>query len=242
MKVLLTRPEGRNQLMEEALSFRNVSYLTMPLLQVTPTSNLKSTQVSSTLAHADIIIFISTNAVKFASDAIKARWPKSAKYYAVGEATYLALQALDISAEKAPDDCQQTEGLLSLPSLKSVNDKNIVIVRGVGGREDLAIELTKRKANLAYWEVYQRGCPELDMSNICQQWQSFGIDTIIITSGEILDNLVKTVPNELFAWLQTCHIIVPSSRVYDKATAYGLITVTNAKAANTNAMLTALSL
>ncbi len=242
MKVLLTRPQGRNQLMEEALSNRNVSYLTTPLLQVQPTSNLQSKQIRCTLSQADIIIFISTNAVKFASDTLTEKWPQSAQYYAVGEATYLALQALGIIANKAPDDCQQTEGLLSLPALNNVSDKNIVIVRGVGGREDLAIELTKRNANLAYWEVYQRGCPELDMSNICQQWQSFGIDTIIITSGEILDNLVKTVPNELFAWLQTCHIIVPSSRVYDKATAYGLMTVTNAKAANTNAMLTALSL
>ncbi|MCL1050176.1 uroporphyrinogen-III synthase [Shewanella abyssi] len=242
MKVLLTRPAGRNQLMEEALSFRNVSYLTTPLLQVKPTSNLDTQQIDSALQQTDIFIFISTNAVKFASTAIADKWPSSAQYFAVGEATYLALKALGIHAEKAPDDCQQTEGLLSLSALKHVNNKSIIIVRGVGGREDLALELIRRQANLGYWEIYQRGCPELDISNINQQWQTFGIDTIIITSGEILDNLIKTVPNELFAWLQTCHIIVPSSRVYEKAIAYGLLTVTNAKAANTNAMLTALSL
>lgn len=242
MKVLLTRPQGRNQLMEEALSLRNVSYLTTPLLHVKPTSNLNCQQIDSLLHHADIVIFISTNAVKFASITIADKWPSSAQYFAVGEATYLALKALGIHAEKAPDNCQQTEGLLSLATLKHVEDKHIVIVRGVGGREDLALELCQRKAYLSYWEVYQRGCPELDISNICLQWKTVGIDTIIITSGEILDNLVKTVPNELFAWLQTCHIIVPSSRVYDKAIAYGLSTITNAKAANTNAMLTALSL
>ena len=241
MKVLLTRPQGRNQLMEEALSARGVSYLSTPLLQVAPAANLDTDQVKNSLAQADIIIFISTNAVKFASAAIVEQWPTSARYFAVGEATHLALQALGITSEKAPDDCQQTEGLLSLTSLQQVQAKQIVIVRGVGGREDLANELTRRQAKLTYWEVYQRTCPALDNQNVCQQWRTFGIDTIIITSGEILDNLIKTVPNELFAWLQTCHIIVPSSREYEKACAYGLLTVTNAKAANTNAMLKALS-
>ncbi|WOT04876.1 uroporphyrinogen-III synthase [Shewanella youngdeokensis] len=242
MKVLLTRPAGRNQLMEEALSVRNVAYLTTPLLHVSPTSNLNSLQIDSTLHQADIIIFISTNAVQFATAMINDQWPTTAQYFAVGNATYNALTALGITAEKAPEDCQQTEGLLSLPLLANVANKNIVIVRGVGGREDLAIELSQRKANLNYWEVYQRGCPAIAPSIIEQQWQTFGIDTIIITSGEILDNLVKTVPNELFAWLQSCHIIVPSSRVYKNAVAYGLKTVTNAKAANTTAMLAALSL
>ncbi|MCL1148190.1 uroporphyrinogen-III synthase [Shewanella marinintestina] len=240
MKVLLTRPEGRNQLMIEALTQRNVSYFVTPLLNVQPTSNLDAARINSTLKQADIVIFISTNAVTFSSQAINHQWPQSAHYLAVGNATYAALKQIGIEAEKAPDDCQQTEGLLTLDSLSNIDGKHIVIVRGQGGREDLATELSLRGAQMNYWEAYKRGCPPLDTSQICQQWQSFGINTIIITSGEILDNLVKTVPKELFAWLQTCHIIVPSSRVYEKAKAFGLQQITNAKAANTNAMLTAL--
>lgn len=242
MKVLLTRPEGRNQLMIEALTQRNVSYFVTPLLNVQSTSNLSTADVELTLNQADIIIFISTNAVTFASQIIDNQWPAHAHYLAVGDATYSALQALGINAEKAPEDCQQTEGLLTLDSLSKVDNKHIVIVRGQGGREDLATELINRGAKLNYWEVYKRGCPAIEASVICQQWQSFGIDTIIITSGGILDNLVKTVPKELFAWLQTCHIIVPSSRVFEKAKTYGLAHVSNATAANTNAMLAALSL
>ncbi|WP_028767900.1 uroporphyrinogen-III synthase [Shewanella fidelis] len=242
MKVLLTRPEGRNQSMIEALTQRNVSYFVTPLLNVQSTSNLNSAEIEQTLKQADIIIFISTNAVSFASQIITNQWPQNAHYLAVGDATHDALIGLGIDAEKAPEDCQQTEGLLTLESLSKVNNKQIVIVRGRGGREDLANELINRGAKLNYWEVYKRGCPAIDASDICQQWQSFGIDTIIITSGGILDNLVKTVPKELFAWLQTCHIIVPSSRVFEKAKAYGLAHVSNATAANTNAMLAALSL
>lgn len=240
MKVLLTRPEGRNQLMVEALTQRNVSYFVTPLLNVQPTSNLDAEKIDTVLKQADIIIFISTNAVTFASKAINHQWPQSAHYLAVGDATYAALKQIGINAEKAPEDCQQTEGLLTLDSLSQIKNKHVVIVRGQGGREDLATELIQRGAKLDYWETYKRGCPAIDTAAICQQWQSFGINTIIITSGEILDNLVKTVPKELFAWLQTCHIIVPSSRVYEKAKAFGLVHISNAKAANTNAMLAVL--
>ena len=38
MKVLLTRPQGRNQAMEEQLSLRDVAYLVTPLLSVVETT------------------------------------------------------------------------------------------------------------------------------------------------------------------------------------------------------------
>jgi len=242
MKVLLTRPEGRNQLMEAALSTRNVAFMTAPLLQINPTSQCNKSQIVKTLDQADIIIFVSTNAVKFTAHFVNDLHAKTATFYAIGEATHAQLQSLGLNAQQAPFECQQTEGLLSLTSLQHVHGKNIAIVRGVGGREDLATALKQRQAHVTYCEVYQRAYPTFNPNTLCQQWRTFGIDTIIITSGDILDNLIKTVPNELFAWLQTCHIIVPSSRVYEKAIAYGLISVTNAKAANTHAMLNAMSL
>lgn len=245
MNILLTRPEGRNQLMIEALKSKSVSYLVTPLLQVEPIQTKpKSAQVIQ-IEQADIIIFISTNAVKFAIDAIgqiDKHCSSRTEFYAVGEATFNALQQLGISAQEAPQDCQQTEGLLSLPQLQSLSGKKVTIIRGVGGRETLANTLANRGAQVSYWEVYRRACPSLQKDTTALAWQQAEIDTIIVTSGEILDNLIKLVPKELFAWLRACHIIVPSSRVQDQAIAYGLQHVTNAKAANCKATLSALGL
>ncbi|MBE7215416.1 uroporphyrinogen-III synthase [Shewanella benthica] len=242
MKILLTRPQGRNQLMVEALLARGVAHLVTPLLQVEATQVQQQSHGMALFKHADIIIFISTNAVKFAAQAIDKAWPIEAQFYAVGEATLNALAQLGISALEAPQDCQQTEGLLTLPQLQSLSKKKIVIVRGVGGREALANELTHRGADVSYWEVYRRTCPTLTSTSNAQAWQQAKIDTIVITSGEILDNLIKLVPKELFAWLRACHIIVPSSRVQEQAIANGFQQVTNAKAANCKAILVALSL
>jgi uroporphyrinogen-III synthase len=168
MKVLLTRPEGRNQSMVDALNERGIAHWVTPLLGVEATPPI--TCAPHPLAHADIIICISANAVTFAATfadsaltthPLSKVWPQ-AQYFAVGHATWEALNLLGIAALEAPEDCQQTEGLLSLASLQDIQAKQIVIIRGVGGRETLAEQLAQRGAKVCYWEVYQRVCPPLD--------------------------------------------------------------------------------
>ncbi|WP_025823364.1 uroporphyrinogen-III synthase [Shewanella marina] len=237
MKVLLTRPQGRNQAMQTALEQHGVPYMVTPLLSVVATQQALS---KSALADADVIIFISTNAVKFAQQQLNQPWPQQARYYAVGQATFDAMQAIGLQGEQAPLDCQQTEGLLTLASLHQLNNQNIVIIRGVGGREDLATQLKQRGATVQYWQVYQRVCPPLSDATLPFQWQDFGIDTIVITSGAVLDNLLSLTPKELFPWLHSCLIIVPSNRVAAKATQMGFAQVIDAKAANCQAVMAAL--
>ncbi|NRD75748.1 uroporphyrinogen-III synthase [Shewanella sp. VB17] len=241
MKVLLTRAKDRNQLMSEALEQLGVSYIVTPLLEIKATDTTDEQNAIAHVNSADIVIFISTNAVKFSSQAIALNKHKAATFYAIGNATFQALQELGIASLSTPADNQQTEGLLSLPELQDLSNKKVVIVRGDGGRETLAETLIQRGGKVNYWEAYQRTCPLIDKC-IPTQWQDAGVDTIIITSGEILHSLIKLVPKELFAWLLTCHIIVPSSRVKEQALAYGLHQVTNAKAANCKAMISALGL
>ena len=236
MKVLLSRPEGRNQVMADKLKMKGVDYMITPLLSVIATQDSINPH---RLTQADSLIFISTNAVKFAAITLNNQFP-NCRYYAVGQATADALAQYDITAEVAPENSQDSEGLLSLTTLHNVAKQHIVIVRGIGGRETIEQELTLRQAHVSYWEVYQRAIPNLDTVTVCNQWQLFGIDTIIVTSGEVLENLIKLVPKELFAWLLSCHIIVPSNRVEQRAKIAGFNHVTNANGANTQAILQAL--
>ncbi|GGB71005.1 uroporphyrinogen-III synthase [Shewanella inventionis] len=239
MKVLLTRPQGRNQAMEEQLTRSGVAYLVTPLLEVVATNEYLD---QSHLNNADNLLFISTNAVEFAAQQLQNRFPHHCRYFAVGQATADSLAALNINAITAPETNQDSEGLLSLPQLQNVQKQTFIIVRGVGGRETLAEQLIARGAAVSYWQVYQRVTPTLNRSTICEQWQSFGIDTIVVTSGEILSNLVGLVSKESFAWLRSCHIIVPSNRVEIQAKAMGLSHITNANGANTQATLTSLGI
>ena len=240
MKLLLTRPDGRNHAMAESLTVRGIPFLVCPLLEVT---QVAAPHCQTLLDSADIVIFISTNAVKYADQQLE-HWPSQPRYYAVGNATHQALQQLDVSAIPTPEDNQQTEGLLSLDGLQAevVHGKRVVIVRGVGGRETLAEQLQAMGASVSYCQVYQRSCPSYDKQSVLNIWQEFGIDTIVITSGEALVNLISLTTKENFSWLQACHIIVPSIRVEQQANKSGFRYITNAGAANDQAVLNALSL
>ena len=239
MKVLLTRPQGRNQAMEEQLSLRDVAYLVTPLLSVVETTEqLDPTHLNNT----GNLLFISSNAVDFAAQKLQQQFPTHCRYFAVGQATADSLAQYNINAFTSPEHSQDSEGLLSLAQLQDVDKQSFIIVRGLGGRETLAEQLQLRGANVNYWQVYQRAIPNLDGKAITQQWKSFGIDTIVVTSGEILSNLVELVPKELFAWLRACHIIVPSDRVELQAKAMGLSHISNANGANTQAILASLAL
>ncbi|MCF1427411.1 MAG: uroporphyrinogen-III synthase [Shewanella sp.] len=234
MKVLLTRPEGRNQILSAALSERGIAHLIYPLMGVEATPpNLPQASVLA----ADIIIFVSTNAVHFGTQALDQPWPAHASYFAVGKATWDSFAKAGITGARASDDNQQTEGLLALPALNQVAGKRVVIVRGNGGRELLGQTLMQRGALVDLWEVYQRTGPQTADPELCRSWQTFGIDTILLTSPEMLESLITLVPKELFSWLSACHIIVPSSRAKAQAIARGLTHVTNAGAAHAEAML-----
>jgi len=116
MKVLLTRPEGRNHAMEQALAERGIPFMVTPLLAV---EAMEDKSISPTeVQDADIIVFVSTNAVHFGTQALNASWPSHIQYFAVGEATFEAFAHYGIQGHKAPDDNQQTEGLLTLPGLQ----------------------------------------------------------------------------------------------------------------------------
>ncbi|MBR9729603.1 uroporphyrinogen-III synthase [Shewanella intestini] len=238
MKVLLTRPAGRNQEMVDHLTQRQIDHLVTPMIEVVCSNNPFPTP---TIDQTDIMIFISTNAVKYAAQLLPQplaqSLPQSCQFYAVGQATHDALTQLGVQATPSPTSSQDSEGLLSLPQLTSLAQKQVIIVRGNGGRETLAQEITQRGGNVNYWETYTRQAIAYKTPDVYQAWIDFKIDTIVVTSGEILANLVNLLPKELFAWLRSCHIIVPSTRVKLQANELGLSYVTNANGASTPAIL-----
>lgn len=249
MKVLLTRQKEKNKSIIHSLIAMGIDYVETPLLEIKSMDNTTFYE-NFHIYNADIVIFISANAVKFASDALASAnktWSTQPQYFAVGLATLKACQQQNIPAQSAPEENQQSEGLLSILKSHSVANKNIAIIRGNGGREWLAQQLTKAGANLAYFEVYQRLCPKLNAKNTINFWQKQKIDTILFNSMSQFDNLMSLLVNtqvntELFSWLRTCHIIVPSMRCKQYVSTFGFDHITNANGATDNAMLAALNI
>ncbi|RLV60288.1 uroporphyrinogen-III synthase [Parashewanella curva] len=235
MKVLLTRPKGKNEGLANQLQAVGIASVCQPLMTVSALA--PSLEADTRIQQADIVIFISVNAVNYATTALFEAISPSAQVFAIGSATQQQLHQRGIDALCPPEFEQHSEGLLSLSQFHDLTGQRVVIVRGKGGREFLAEQAQKRGAEVYYTEIYQRLKPKLDADICVAEWELQNIDTVIVTSGEIFTNLLTLMTNADGEWLKQCQLIVVSERIEAMARSNGFAKVVNAGGASDIALL-----
>ena len=197
LKVVVTRPDGQNQDLSEALSALGATVIKRPCLALQAYTD--DSKPGLDLQRLDAAIFISANAVRFGYSRMQTLATPQ-QFFCVGSATANALHKQGVTTVLFPQQDFSSEGLLQLPDLQSVKGKQIVIVRGLGGRELLYETLQSRGAIVHYLETYQRILPKC-------QYSAEG-DVVFITSTEIADNLVQlTTEKEKQQLFQTQTIV-----------------------------------
>lgn len=236
-KVLITRPEQSGQALAQQLSTQGIQSLCQPLFDYQPLLNSSTTKTFITSHTEAIVIFVSVAAVEFANLAYPLIHWQNSDFIAVGEKTQRALAKIDITAQ-APEK-QSSEGLLALPILTQVANKDIIIVRGDTGREYLAEQLQLHGAKVYYLASYQKLWRSFS-TEIAQRWQKEEINCIVITSNAILERVLSLIGNSAAYWQSSCLWIVASERIKDRAIALGLSRVVNANGASDKAIITAI--
>ncbi|CCQ11392.1 Uroporphyrinogen-III synthase [Pseudoalteromonas luteoviolacea B = ATCC 29581] len=207
--LLITRPIGKgNELVcnLEAAGFKVSHTPVLTLSELQP-----SEQELAVLDEADLIIFISQDAVN-ALAKVRTTLPSNATYVAVGTSTAGALSQAFNTKAIVPAN-QDTEGMLALDALQNVESKRVVIVKGKGGRVDLAKQLKSRQALLSLLDVYERLPAEPISNNWLDHWQKAQIDGIVLTSVAAVDAVFNTKQTALLDWLKTCTFFVVSERI-----------------------------
>lgn len=159
LTAVLTRPGSAVQPLRDALTQRGVDSIVQPLVDITAIPVEDRELV--TLHPGDICIFISANAVDQGlanlAPQLKAL---GCAILAVGNATARAVSAagFDVSVPSRAD----SEGLLALDALHDVDGKQVVIVKGEGGRGLLAEALKERGALVVSYVCYRREPCEVD--------------------------------------------------------------------------------
>lgn len=155
----------------------------LPVLEILdPQDSSAARDIVDRLNEFDIAIFISANAVNKAMELITPRrgWPASLSVAAVGARTAEELQRHGQQVNIMPRQPFNSEALLSLHEMRNVASKRVIIFRGEGGRELLGDTLRERGAHIEYAEVYRRGKPAGNFSDVMDA----GIDVIVVTSNE----------------------------------------------------------
>lgn len=234
--VVLTRPQADSERLSQALQREGFQTRVTPVMTIEAIPTAEQAPAPS-LSDDALCIFISANAVRFGLPQLGpalARFPDLV-VIAVGNKTRdtLAAEGIQSQVPAQPD----SEGLLAMPTLSAPDTRDVVIVKGEGGRELLASELTRRGARVTEWACYRRCWPDVDVSVLTE----IGAQLIFqASSGEMVSRLAELLAGGGQVDLFQSPIIVPSDRVARLATEIGWAQVVRAEDASDDAFMRAL--
>lgn len=213
--VVVTRPAHQADVLCQSINELGGVALRFPVIEIRPSADIKGlrTQLSH-LNHFQLAIFVSANAVAPAMQILEDMqgWPAGLPIAAVGQATAKAIATTGLTATLIAPEPYNSEALLSMPELQSVEGKRVMIFRGKGGLELLGDSLRERGAEVEYAECYQRVKPETDTATLFQIWDEGCTMPIVVTSNEGLQNLQSMVDSAHQSALLSSPLIVVSQR------------------------------
>lgn len=224
----------------------------LPLLLIEPVQ--EGTEAFHLIKHQmmnldlyDIIICISPNAANYALEWIDQYWPQlpiGIDWYAIGRKTAQILNAAEIPARFSPKGFD-SEAILCLSDLQDVAEKKVLILRGSDGRKKLEESLSGRGAQVEYANLYTRHCPDYADDVIKSTIYNQDLSSILITSGEALNNFVKVAQGQKSQFsvdsLSSIRLIVPSKRIAEQAKKSGFTQITVAQGPDDQSMIAALN-
>lgn len=225
--VLVTRPAAQAESLCQLITAAGGHAIRFPAIEILDIDDTQQLETQIKRLHEfDLAIFVSVNAaVKGAEFVSRMRsWPSSCQVAAIGQRTAASLAQAGIGVNVIPEGRYDSESLLALAALQDMSGKNVIIFRGQGGRELLGNSLRERGAQVEYAETYRREMPDVNPDEVLQYWESGQINITIVTSGEILTNLVSLIGKPGEKHLFNTPLIVISERVAQQARDLGFTT------------------
>jgi uroporphyrinogen-III synthase len=240
--IINTRPLRQAKDLTQLLEDNHYQVMALALIEIKDNiSSQKLIEYQALLEKAELLIFISANAIIYFFEALipqllllkydlKDKFLSQFKVAVMGKSTASYFQQYaGRKADIIPSQGSDSENLLKEQALTSnnISNKNILIIRGKSGREFLAEQLTIRKAKINYLEVYQRVCPKFDENKLSQLWNKQAIRFMIITSVESLNNLLAMTKPLIQkkqlkdSRVKSTHLLVIHKKIKEKAKYYG---------------------
>jgi uroporphyrinogen-III synthase len=232
LHLLVTRPLEQALPWAEQLKMLGAVVSCQPMLSIEALEDQTSKQlIKSQIMKLDEYqkaIFVSQNAVNHGIEWLDQYWPQlpiNLRILAIGSTTAALLEEklsqLDANV-LSPGQAMNSEALLCLPELNSVEGEKILIFRGKGGRTYLGDSLTEKGALVDYCELYQRSIPATIDTEVLSALKQSNLQPVLIThSGETLSNFCKAVDSHIdtdsLLWFKQQALLVPGKRVAEQA-------------------------
>jgi uroporphyrinogen-III synthase len=226
LRVLNTRPLGQNKSLTDMIKNAGGTSIELPaisILEVDSDWHLSMPDLA-TIHHA---IFVSKNAADYFFTRLKQQkinWNYNIQITAIGKTTAATVASYGMLVNYIPLEAD-SEHLLELKIFSSIAEKAVLLIKGKGGRPEIANALRQRGATLITLDVYQRKIPQHKKQDIEAIWQDDKVDIILFTSEEAIRNIFTLFGAKARPWLCKKPCLVISKRIANAAALHGVNTI-----------------
>ena len=222
-RILICRPQPEAGRLAQAFRAAGAAAEVLPLLERQPLPETPDQrQLIQDLDQFHHIIAVSPYAARLLLERLDTWWPQppfGLHWYGVGQGTAAVLRQAGLPA-LCPEEGHNSEALLTLPSLRQLDQQRVLLVRGDNGRELLREQLQSRGGRVSVLALYRRQCPEPARQRLPQLLQTFDPQAVVTLSGETLNNFIALGENSDHTLYQRL-LVVPVQRVADQAARAG---------------------
>ncbi|MGK0297566.1 MAG: uroporphyrinogen-III synthase [Gammaproteobacteria bacterium] len=220
-KILVTRPKDQSENLCRLIRMSGGNAVEFPTMDIVLCDDPTADKVNKLLTDSSHVIFISRNAVRCINKLIVdvSSLMRDKSVFAIGCGTAKELLNIGVNNLDYPSNNYGSEALLELEGLKEpgICNKNILIIRGDGGRELLMEVLKGRGAKVQYASIYSSIMPDVNQDLLESIWKDLIPDIIVITSNQGLNNLIEMTGNKYNEILFSQRLVVMSDRIASNA-------------------------
>ena len=216
--VILLRPALTREALRRAVLASGAAPVLLPGLRLVAATDPDAANRDLALAlQSPLVLATSPAAVHFARQLPAWRRAGNAHFAAVGSGTAKALRRAGIGQVIAPDNRQDSDGLLDLPALNAKPLSAVGLITAPGGRGRLDEVLTARGVRIHRANVYERLPARLDSRHQRALDAIQGPAALLHSSGEALSNVRAALPAASWSRLLDALVIPSSERLAAQA-------------------------
>ena len=187
------------------------------------------------------VVFTSPAAVAFAKGPLPLPARRGQRWLAVGSGTAAALRRAGLPEVEVPEGRADSEGLLALAGLQSLQGVDVGLVTAPGGRGLIGETLARRGARVHVAEVYRRQVIAPSAARLRRLDVLPPTSALLVSSAEAFDGLWTRLSARARARLAARPVVASSPRLAVMLAAHGFAAVVLADGAAPSHLLAALA-
>ena len=203
--VLITRASHQAQGFINACKQLDYNTTHLPCIEISATDSAPNFDAVNT---ADLVLLTSVNAIDYAHQLHPLPWP--VKTTGIGKVSTEWLSKLGQQQTQQAVPPFTSEGFIE--QLKKSDIKQLVVVKGDGGRNVIQSACAELGIKCTTIEVYKRSLPQHHSDDVGTLITTNPPTVVCVTSNEVLQNLITLVPKALTPQLLSLPLVVNSER------------------------------